>query len=559
MDSFYTSKHDLDNFNSAKMKKRNRKTNKNTKSKTLQNKARSKKSSQKPAKEKGGIKAFVICLIIFSVIAIGAVAGFVIWENRDVEFTFSENVSVSGINISELTYEQAKFKVEKKKDTVIDEFTINITAKEFSKKLTRKDFTYKFYVKEALKEAKVYSLKEQGRYEGEDDTEFVKLENPDFELRYKVEESSVSAIVKDFAHVVNREFTNARVKEFVPFAEKRFIYQDAVEGYQLVEDDLIAKIDDFFASGASEADIVASVNVYEPERTVEDLRKNIVGLSKATSVSYNTPNGNTNMRVALAACNGSVIEPGEVWSFNECTGDSNLESNGYKKATVISQQQLTDGVGGGICQASTTIFRAAAFANMTIYERYNHFWASSYAFPGEDATIDYPNLDLRLFNPTDYQMFIECKMEDTTLIVNIYGYQEPYYDNVKLYSVNHDKVKQQSYKTTTYRVLYLDGKVVKEEVLCNSTYSLKDGVKVKAADKGTYRTMVDGTVKYEEEPEKKKKKKKKTETTQSTEAESESTTEVVTDSGDGYEDYVAEDDEVDQYTDFSEGDEVSYG
>ena len=54
------------------------------------------------------------------------------------------------------------------------------------------------------------------------------------------------------------------------------------------------------------------------------LRKNIVKLSTYETVSYNSANGNSNMKTALEACNGSVLEPGEVWSFNECTGDSNL-------------------------------------------------------------------------------------------------------------------------------------------------------------------------------------------------------------------------------------------
>jgi hypothetical protein len=138
---------------------------------------------------------------------------------------------------------------------------------------------------------------------------------------------------------------------------------------------------------------------------------------------------------------------------------------------------------------------------MAIVERHNHFWASSYAAPGEDATIDYPNLDLRLRNITDYQMFMECAMEGQTLTVNIYGYQDPSYDNIKVYTENYDVVKGENYKTTTYRVLYLNHEIVNEETICHSTYSLTDGYSVKDPDSGSYRVTVYGETFSEAEPE----------------------------------------------------------
>ena len=200
------------------------------------------------------------------------------------------------------------------------------------------------------------------------------------------------------------------------------------------------------------------------------------------------------MRVAFKACNGSIIEPGGIWSFNDCTGDSNLESNGYKKATVISEKKLEQGVGGGICQASTLIFEAGLFANMDIIERHNHYWASAYAYAGEDATIDYPNLDLRMQNTTDYQMFIECRVVDRTLRVNIWGYQDPSYDNIRLHSENYN-VSEKDFHTRTFRELFKDGEIIKTETICDSYYSIKNAVKTPDAE--TFRTSVDGTVKYE--------------------------------------------------------------
>lgn len=503
MDNYYGDKYNLDNYySSQKPERRNNQNNKKTQRKPARVKPKRASGGtigKKNDNSKKSKKIYALSVSALLVIIVATV-GITVWSNRDTTFTFSKNVSVSGIDISGLTQKEARKKVNKNAINTVAKFQINLSAKGKSETLTQEDFEYSFDVKSALKEAKIYSLKEQGKYESTSDTEFTELENPDFHLDYTVKNESVTKNVSAFAEKVNRNYKNARVKTFKPFETERFVYQAAQVGYELVQSDLTARINEFLLSGESEKDIEAKVDILKPKITVDDLKKNIVGISRATSISYNTENGNTNMRVALEACNGSVIEPGELWSFNECTGDSNLEENGYKSATVIFNKELTEGIGGGLCQASTTIFRAAIFANMGIYERHNHYWASSYAYPGEDATIDYPNLDLKLRNTTEYQMFIECKMEGTTLIVNIYGYQEPSYDNVKIYSKNYDIQKGESYKTVTYRVLYLDGEIVKEEVLCYSTYSLKDNASVKTADSGTFRTMVDGTVQYETEP-----------------------------------------------------------
>ena len=138
------------------------------------------------------------------------------------------------------------------------------------------------------------------------------------------------------------------------------------------------------------------------------MQNNIVKLSSFSTESSNNDNGNHNMKISLKACNGSVIEPGETWSFNDCTGDSNLESNGYKEAGVIVDGKSGTGIGGGICQSSTTIYNAAILCGMKIEERYCHYFKSTYIDAGRDATIDYGNLDLKLSNPFSYQLFMKC-------------------------------------------------------------------------------------------------------------------------------------------------------
>lgn len=459
---------------------------------------------RKTNKRKNSKRKFVVVLVVILVLAVAVTVGVVKFniDNSNRPFTFSKDVTVSGIDISGLTYEQALERLKENSDSLIKEYDIVIKSNGRLFNYDKEDFKYDFQYKKALKKAKLYSLKEQGRLKNtkyEDMADSIS-DNSAFNLGYQVTTRSINKVVNQVANGTDIEPQNAKVSEFRPFAKNRFEYKDGKYGYRLDRSDLQYELVEFFDKGAVRTTIDARVENITPEITLEDVKKNIVGLSTATSVSSNTADGTHNMATALKACNGSVINPGEVWSFNDCTGDSNLESNGYRKAAVINNKKIEQGVGGGICQASTTIFKCALFANMAVVERHNHYWASTYAYAGEDATIDYPNLDLRLKNTTDYQMFMECKLEGNTLIVNIYGYQDPSYDNIKLESENYDIKDGESYRTVTRRYLYLNGEVVKEETICNSTYSLKDSHSVRMDDEGSFRTTVDGKIKYEEKP-----------------------------------------------------------
>ena len=396
----------------------------------------------------------------------------IIRENKKNQpFRFSEGVKISGINIGGLSMDEAKAKLEKNCLRAVDDIKLTVVADDKESTYSKSDFTYTFNYDTPLREAKIYSLKEQGIYDPPKGTtepsDEGELKMPKLTLEYTFNKKSAIKLSKKLAKKVDREPKDAKVSKFHPFSDERFEYKDGEYGYDLDEADLTSKITEFMRSGKKKKTIEAHVEQLSPSVTTADLQEKIIGLATATSTSFNTENGNTNMSVALKACNGSIVEPGETWSFNDCTGDSNDPKNGYKKATVITDRKLEEGYGGGICQASTTIFQAGVFANMGVYERHNHYWASGYACSGEDATIDYPNLDVKLTNPTQYQMFIECRMDGSVLVCNIYGVQEDYYDNIKVYTKNYDIVKKKGYSTHTYRVLYLDGKIVREDIICD--------------------------------------------------------------------------------------------
>jgi vancomycin resistance protein YoaR len=127
----------------------------------------------------------------------------------------------------------------------------------------------------------------------------------------------------------------------------------------------------------------------------------------------------TNIAVSIARFNGLIIPPGSIFSFNEFVGDISPEE-GFVDGFVIVGDRTVRGVGGGVCQVSTTAFRAAFFGGFPIVERYAHGYRVGYYEIGDplgvgmDAAIYTPDLDFRFLNDTDYHLLIEAFIDPTT-------------------------------------------------------------------------------------------------------------------------------------------------
>ncbi len=443
--------------------------------------------NKEPEKKKSKKKtAIIISSIAAAVIVALGITGFCLHQNGILfadnsgkGFRFSEGTTVSGISIAGKTVEEAKELLEASTASIVSPFTLEIDINGKSSYLNENDFEYTYDIDSVLSTI----VRDETQAASEKKSVFGKSDSKEktYEVAVTVNPESIRANAKKLEDETNLKPKNAYINKFHPYAENRFEYVESTEGKKLNTDRLIEKMSVALETKNYSDKIVAEVEAVKPERDIENLKKNIVKLSTYETVSYNTENGTSNMRVALEACNGSIINPYNTWSFNECTGDSNLESNGYKPAHVISNGKLIDGIGGGICQASSTIYNAAIRANMKIEERYNHKWASAYVPTGLDATIDYPRLDLKLSNPTDYQMFLECKMIDTTLTVTIWGYKSPDYDVITTHNLMGAK-SSNAYSVKAWRIYYKDGKEIDRESLGTSTYDADQGYIFYSAD-----------------------------------------------------------------------------
>lgn len=126
-----------------------------------------------------------------------------------------------------------------------------------------------------------------------------------------------------------------------------------------------------------------------------------------------------NIRLALKSLDGKSIMPGEEFSFNKVVG-LRTEERGYKKALVIFKGRYTEGVGGGVCQVSSTLYNAWLLGGLDVVSVTAHSLPSSYVELSRDATVS-EYIDLILRNPTDAEIFIATNYDEEKITINLFG------------------------------------------------------------------------------------------------------------------------------------------
>lgn len=134
-------------------------------------------------------------------------------------------------------------------------------------------------------------------------------------------------------------------------------------------------------------------------------------------------NRTTNLRLASDKINGKVLMPDDVFSYNQTVGERTIAA-GYKDAKIYSGGKVVDGLGGGICQISSTLYNAALLANLEIVDRSNHQFVTSYLPEGRDATVVYGLTDFKFKNTRKYPIKIISSVQNGIATMEIYGIKE---------------------------------------------------------------------------------------------------------------------------------------
>ena len=182
-----------------------------------------------------------------------------------------------------------------------------------------------------------------------------------------------------------------------------------------------AKVETALREGKEEFEV--AVEVTPAEVTKKELEAILmVNLLSEFTTNYDASIIGRTQNVSKAAenINGYILAPGEVFSFNDVVGERTVET-GFALGKVFVGNKVVDGIGGGICQVSSTLYNTALFADMEIVERYNHNFIVAYVPKGQDATVNYGTYDFRFKNNTEYPVKIEAEMGGGRLTVKLYG------------------------------------------------------------------------------------------------------------------------------------------
>ena len=366
---------------------------------------------------------------------------------------------------------------------------LTLTYEGRSWSVPERDLGYRYNTDAVLGEA--YSYARSGdREERYRLVEQLRTHPKTYALEKTLDETVLSAALDKIADGIDKKPQGPKVVSF-DAKKLEFGFQDSVPGVSVIRETLLSSAKAALASGKKEVAVPASE--IGPTESLAALKAHMKKLGSFSTVSKNSEDGTFNMARALAAADGARVGPGETFSFFGTVGECG-KAQGYRPAGAILNGRLVQEYGGGICQASTTIYGAALRSDMTITERHNHSIPSSYCPIGLDATVSYPDLDFKFTNQKPYPVYLVTSVKSRVMTVTFYGYQPDGYDSIEVTSkvtatvqaptkaqytadpslakgaVKLDAAARTGYRAAAQRVYLKGGKTVKTEDLSSSYY-----------------------------------------------------------------------------------------
>ena len=200
----------------------------------------------------------------------------------------------------------------------------------------------------------------------------------------------------------------------------KFTFTEGTNGAVIDQDKLAESIVAAIAAKDYKAQIEAQVKEVEPGLTAAQLEAKYTTIATYTTTATNNKARNQNLKLSTQALNGTIVNPGQEFSFNETTGPRSTEK-GYQPATAYLNGEIVQEPGGGVCQVSSTLYNTVVFAGLKSTERHAHSYEPSYVTPGEDAAVSYGGPDFKFVNNSDYPIAIKASFSDQKVTCSIYG------------------------------------------------------------------------------------------------------------------------------------------
>lgn len=464
---------------------------------------RSKRKGEKTAIESSNKKKRVL-LTFISVVVVGVVGLSIYtlstkkivdkWENKIYPGITIDNIAVGG-----MSKEEAKNKLNTDIQSKLEDkaITIKLDDKEFELK-----YSYiepKYEIDKAVNDA--FNLnKDQSilaKY-----SSIKKAEVQEIPIAFSYNEDKLI----QFEEQLKKEFNSEPKNASITILNGNIVVEKESDGKIIDMKSLDSKVKKALSTNLNET-VELELQLAKATITSKDLEK-IKGPMGTYSTSYGTSSvgRSTNIEIATKSINGKILMPGETFSFNEVVGDRSLE-RGFQEAGTYVGNKVEPGIGGGICQVSSTLYRAVMRSNLKSVERTNHSMVVGYIEPGLDATVSYGYLDYKFKNTYNFPIYIQGTTVGKVVTYTIYG--DPAALNGKTYDMTNEilevfppEVKEveddtlqegerakdgfsmTGYKVNSYLITYENGAEVNRELIATDNYAKVDSI-VKVGTKKT--------------------------------------------------------------------------
>lgn len=448
-------------------------------------------------------KKFVASMMLFGFVIFMTVAGMIVGYN-DSKTKFTGDVYINGTDVAGYTVDEANKIVGEKMAKEIEDININIIYKDKIWKFTSADFE----INDAVKNV-VNTAFRTNKISNRKAVEFVANRTGNFQTALNEIFKNFDQKIDDIASEIETEPVNAEV-QFSPDKNPIFVVLDEKSGVKVDRNKLVCDLKNQFSNSK---DITVYVHTDSIEPSIKssyfDDKLNMQS-TFTTSIKGSQAGRRNNVSVALKKINGTIIKPDEIVSFNQLTGPQNA-SGGYQDAIIINNGKFENGMGGGLCQASTTLYNACVLANLEIEEVHKHTLPVHYVELSLDAMVSDGYADLIFKNTSKDNIYIKSFVDGDNATVEIYGNSIPdgitikrvaefvgniphngdkivvdtdgeYSDKV-LYKGEYYRVKwpAEGYEAKAFKEYYKNGKLVKREEIRHEKYQPQEGIVVEGA------------------------------------------------------------------------------
>jgi vancomycin resistance protein YoaR len=352
----------------------------------------------------------IVTLVVVAAVVVGVLTAGALFSRGDV---ICRGVHVAGIDVGGMQQAQAEKLVRDWARTRVSG-RITLTALDERWVGAMSDFGMVARWKEAVQKAHAIG-RSSGLFGNATDLIRTVISGRKIDVQVAVDESKIRPALHKVAMAVNRPHTDAT---FAIVGSQPVIHPEKY-GIKLDKELAIRIIKGALQDGYNEVPL--PVDQDDPDVFAKDLRSIDTRLSSFTTRFNAGQRDRThNLRLAAGRINDVVLKPGQEFSYNSRVGER-LANRGFRDAPIFVNGKLEPGLGGGVCQVSTTLYNAVLLADVTVVERHHHSRTIPYASPGRDATVAYGSRDFRIRNTFSTPIYITAHASSNHLSISIYG------------------------------------------------------------------------------------------------------------------------------------------